>query len=94
MSFTSMVIGNLYLMDAIVMPYKTDAPLFVNADAVLPLPVTAQLFKPVCRRDTQIIKGGGMMQHNQFAFRDKLNVPRQFFGKTAGKYFPNLETTF
>jgi hypothetical protein len=86
MSVSSVVIGNFYILDTIGMPNKTDTPLLVNANAVLSLSVAAQFLKPVGRRNAQIIKGGGIMQHNKLSLRDLLNVPRQFFGKTAEKY--------
>jgi hypothetical protein len=37
-----MIIGYFNIMDAVLLPRKTDAPLPVDADAVLPLAVIAQ----------------------------------------------------
>ncbi len=82
-----MIIGNFDLVDTIVLPDKTDTPLFVDADAVLPLPLAAQQLKTVCRRDTKIIQCFRIVKHNQLSFRNILYVPRQLFGKMAGEYF-------
>lgn len=51
-----MIIGNFYLMDAIFPPDKTDAPLSVDADAVLSSPLSAQLLKTIGWRNTEIIQ--------------------------------------
>ena len=46
-AFLLVVVGEFDLHCAPVRPDKTDAPLVVDSDAVLPLPVPAQGFKPV-----------------------------------------------
>ena len=81
----SMIIGNFNLVNAIVTPTETDTPLLVDANAVLTLPITTQRFKPVGGWNTEIIHGGGMMQHDKFSFRKALDILRQFFRKTAMK---------
>jgi hypothetical protein len=85
-----MIIGDFNLQGAVFVPLETDTPLIVDANAVLPLPVTAQRFKPVCGRDAEIINRGGMVQHDKFSFRNPLDILRQFFRKTAMKDFFRL----
>jgi hypothetical protein len=55
-------------------PAKTDSPLLVHADAVLPLPVTLELFQSVSRRDPQILKDGRCVQHPEFPKRNSLDT--------------------
>ncbi len=55
-------------------PAKTDSPLLVHADAVLPLPVTFELFQSVSRRDPQILKDGRGVQHSEFPKRNSLDT--------------------
>jgi hypothetical protein len=45
-----MIIGNLDFMRSVFLPYKTYSPLIIDADAVLPGPVSFEFFQPVGRR--------------------------------------------
>jgi hypothetical protein len=45
----------------IVFPMKTDAPLIIDTNTVLPLSVATQLFQPVTRRRQQISQILGIM---------------------------------
>ena len=47
-----MVINNFNLLCMAIYPYEANAPLVVDANAVLPRAVTAQSFEPVARRYT------------------------------------------
>ena len=49
--YTSVVIHYLYIPCFAVPPYKTDAPLIVDPDAVLPRPAAFERLKTVPRRD-------------------------------------------
>jgi hypothetical protein len=66
-------------MNAVVMPFKADAPLIVHPNTVLSFPFSLQGFQAVCRWDPKVVKGAGPMNHNQsyvgFAF---LKAPRKF----------------
>jgi len=42
-------------------PYKTDAPLIVDPNTMLALPVAFQAFKPIGRRDPEVVKGPGVI---------------------------------
>jgi hypothetical protein len=52
-----MIIGNFDRLSAIRMPLKTDTPLFVDPDGVLPLTVWAQGLQVIGRRNSQIFEG-------------------------------------
>src|ERR1700730_13609971 len=58
MMFSSVIIDNLDIRRARrpIRPLKTNAPLIVDADAVLPLPIALQRFEPVARQRRQIMK--------------------------------------
>jgi hypothetical protein len=60
-------------------PCETHAPLIVNADAPLTLPVTREFFKPVSRRRTQECQRLRRIQLCQFTFgngQDWSETPR------------------
>ena len=49
-----MIVGNLNLNGALIRPAKTNAPLIVDADAVLTFPVATQRFEAVGRRKPKV----------------------------------------
>jgi hypothetical protein len=49
-----MIVDNFYVVSISSAPYEADAPLIVDADAVLPVAVVFQSVKPVARRHPQI----------------------------------------
>ncbi len=67
------------------MPVKTDTPLLVNADTVLPCPVSFELFQAICRWDTQIIQGHSAVQHPELAQGDLLDIVWQLPGALSEK---------
>src|SRR5258708_39956980 len=58
MMFSSVIIDNFDIRRARrpIRPLKTNAPLIVDANAVLPLPIALQRFEPVARQRRQITK--------------------------------------
>src|SRR6266849_6958274 len=48
-------------------PCETDAPLIVDADRMLPAPVSRERFEPVRRRRAQIVETTRLMQHIELA---------------------------
>jgi hypothetical protein len=63
-------------------PYETDSPLIIDPDTVLTLAVPFERFESVGRRDAQISKTSGAVQHSQLSSCDRLNgdwnAPGQF----------------
>ena len=74
--FTSMVVDDLDITCVAVPPFETDPPLLIDANAVLSLPASRQRFKPVGRRNPQIINGGAAIQHPQLAEGNLLDAGR------------------
>ncbi len=50
-----MIINNLYLIWASCFPNKTDTILIVNSDAMLSMTISSQTFKPIPRREEQLL---------------------------------------
>jgi hypothetical protein len=51
------VVDDFDFVSATVAPTEADAPLVVDANAVLPLAIALQCFEVIARRHTQILKG-------------------------------------
>lgn len=85
-----MIICNCNLVDAIFTPDEADTPLSVDANAVLSLSVTSELFKAIGRWNAKVVRRFRIMKHDQLAFRQSLHVGRKLSGKTAGEYFLRL----
>lgn len=66
---------------------KTDAVLLIDANAVLSLSVTFELFRVIGRRNPQIVQTGSIVQHDEFSQSDLLNALREFGGKVLAVYF-------
>jgi len=62
-------------------PDEADAPLIVDADAVLAFSLASQPLQPVGWRDPKIGKAAGVVQHAQFSPGNGLYV-----GWQAGRY--------
>ena len=58
-------------------PDETNAPLVIDADAVLPDPVSLERFQPIAGRCRQILQFLRGMDLPQFSLRDTLNIGRQ-----------------
>ena len=69
-----MVIHYLNLNYVAILPSKTDPPLFIQADAVLPQAFTSKHLEAIGRRDTQVLQCHGAIQHAQLPEGDLLNV--------------------
>jgi hypothetical protein len=61
----SVVVDDLDLFGTGVGPDEADAPLVVDADAVLSLAVTAHLLEPVAGEGAEIVEGLGSVQSCQ-----------------------------
>jgi hypothetical protein len=57
---------------------KTYAPLIVDPDRVLSLPVSLQGFEPVAGWNAQVIEHPGLIQETKLSQGDVLNIRRQF----------------
>src|SRR2546427_15500 len=76
---SSVVIHYLYVSHSLFRPDKADAPLVVDADAVLALPISHEHFQAIARRAAQKFKCHSRIQLSQLALRHALDV-----GEPAG----------
>ncbi len=85
-----MVINNLDVVRHSVNPFKTDAPLAVNADTVLRLSIANEFLKPVGRRNQKIVEFFGVVQIDKSAQGYPLYIWRQPSRETALEDFFGL----
>jgi len=64
-----MVINNFDIVDIAAFPFKTDSPLIIYANAVLPLPITFQDFQLIAWRLSEILERSGAVQIKQLPTR-------------------------
>jgi hypothetical protein len=83
MLFSLMVVSDLNLEGIASLPYKANAPLVVDADAVLTLAVFRESFRPITRRDAHIVESPGVMQLKQLAIGDPNDIVRNTFDEPA-----------
>ncbi len=72
-----MIIRDLYIEGVTFSPLKADAPLIIDANAVLSRSILCQFFQPIRRRDSQVLKRYGIIDHSQLPQGSLLNVRRQ-----------------
>jgi len=90
-----MIIDDFDVEGVAVMPLKTNAPLSVDADGVLSLPVTSKSMKLVSRIQHQSFQARGSMQNHQPLSRlpfERLESPdssviKKLLGISASKRF-------
>ena len=80
-----MVVRNFNVIHIAAFPAKANAPLVVDADAVLTGPAATPSFQPIAGRSQQIAKRPGMMQVQQFAPGRALNIRRELTRRLAVK---------
>src|SRR5262249_6868668 len=80
-----MVINDLRVIDVALAPFKTNAPLVVDANTVLTFTVTEQFFEVIGWWYAQILQRVCAIQDLQLAPRNALNVLRQLARDLAPK---------
>ena len=78
-----MVIRDFHVVGVAVFPAETDAPLVVDADAVLAFPVAFERFEPVARRHAQVFKRRRCIEQDELAVHHSLKALRQPTGNKA-----------
>ena len=85
------MLRNLHILGAVFAEYEAEAPLLVDADAVLSLAISRERFEPIARRNTQILQTHRRIKLLQFGERAFSNVWRMRsdwkFGKRRGSRF-------
>ena len=92
-----MIINNLNIVCILFLPFETDSPLIVNANAMLSLSLPEQCFKLVSRRQSQVLDRRTPIQHPELSKCGLLNIVRQLFRKLTMKYllrFTTLEALY
>ncbi|OGQ96826.1 MAG: hypothetical protein A2521_04840 [Deltaproteobacteria bacterium RIFOXYD12_FULL_57_12] len=73
----SMVVGDLDIVGVTALPYETNSPLLVDADAVLTFSGTAKSLQMIRRWDTECFKNARGIKDLQFHNRCSLDCLRQ-----------------
>src|SRR5690606_26202288 len=73
----SVLVGDLDLVGVAATPHEADAPLVVDADAVLALAVAVQGLKPVARRNAEVPELRGGVEHHELAVGTRQEVGGQ-----------------
>jgi hypothetical protein len=83
---SSVVIHDFNLVSAVVVPHKTNAPLVIDANAVLPFSVVLQRLKVIARRNSQTDQFRDCLQQQQLAPRHPFDVsePRHKLASEQG----------
>lgn len=80
----SVIVDNFNVKGVAVFPFETDAPLPIDANAVLPLAITLEGFKVVRRRDTQVIQRDRRIELGKPPLRSCDDIGRKpFWGSTC-----------
>ena len=70
-----MIVHNLDIVSIAIAPDKADSPLVIDADAVLALAITRELFKAIPgRRNAQILQRLRVVQHRELASGDSFDA--------------------
>ena len=75
-----MVVHDLHVVRATLAPAETDAPLLVDPDAVLSLPVAAKRFQAITRGRSQLVQIRGRIKHPEFSRGNPLDLPWELPG--------------
>src|SRR6185437_4847178 len=80
-----MIVHDFRVPRLAVAPDKTDPPLLVDADAVLPGPVALEPFQAVAGRIAQVVHRCCRIERMQFCLRPLLDLRWQSFDAKPGK---------
>jgi hypothetical protein len=70
------IVDNFHLTGALIAPLKTDPPLIVYADRMLPFAVSRQFFKSIPRRYPGVVERHGGLEDRQFSLRNAFNIDK------------------
>ena len=89
----SVIVHDFNVIGVAIFPDKADSPLIVDANAVLPGPVTGKSFQTVSSRYAQVVQARSAVQDHQLSLRPTLNVPGELadmppLGNRLGVFVP------
>lgn len=62
-----MIVRDFHIKGVTFPPIEADTPPVVDADAVLPSPITSQSLQPVAGRNSKVLKPHGGVKHQQLS---------------------------
>jgi hypothetical protein len=68
------IVHNLDIVSIAIAPDKTDSPMVIDADAMLALAMTRELFKAIAGRNAQILQRLRVVQHRELASGDSFDA--------------------
>lgn len=81
-----MIVYDFNVVSVPLSPTEADAPLVIDPNAVLSLPVSGQFLKAVSRRDKKVIQLIRRIQGEQVPLSDAPQIRREFLRRLAVKY--------
>ena len=78
-----MVVDDFYVNGLVTRPFKANAPLVIEADAILTSTAAFEFLQPISGDRSNILQVFGLIQVNQFSAGCALNVYRVFGGDFA-----------
>ena len=81
-----MIVRDFHVVSVAFAPAEANAPLVVDADAVLPFTAALQRFEPVARRHGHVPQLCGRVQQQQFASCATLNGRREAAGQLGPEH--------
>jgi hypothetical protein len=82
-----MIINNLYFVGVTFFPTETDAPLVVNANAVLPPTIALQRLQVIAGRNPQIVEHSSAMEVEKLATRRTFDGTESWDRNVVEKFF-------
>jgi len=82
-----MVVYDLDIIRIATNPSKTDTPLFVDTDTVLPSPRASKLFQPIAWRNPKIVQRLRRIENDELSQRRSLNFMRELLDRFSTEYF-------
>jgi hypothetical protein len=62
-----MIVDDFDIFGSLIGPNEADTPLIIDADGMLPAPVTGKRLQSICRWDPQVAEVLGMVKHVELA---------------------------
>jgi len=81
-----MIVYDLDIVSVSLAPTKTDAPLFIDPNAILFFPISGQFLKAISWRDTKVIQSLRRIQQKQLSLGDPPQTGGEFLRGLAMKY--------
>ncbi len=71
-----MIVSDFHVIGVPIPPFEADAPLVIDANAILTRAIAGQFFQAIRRRNAKVLERHGPIQHTQFPEGNLLYVQR------------------